>query len=1144
MAPPRPRMRAGTMIAAASIALLHVAAVQANPQGGTVQAGSASIIQQSATRLNVIQQSDKAVIDWRSFSIAPGETTNFQQPSSGSWVLNRVTGSQASQLQGTLSANGRVLLINPNGVLIGPTATIDVAGLAATTADIRDDDFMAGRMYFGQASPEGATVVNQGRITIADTGFAALVAPGVQNSGIITARLGKVSLAGGRTFTLDLDGDNLVKIAVDGDVLQQVLGLDGRQLDALVDNTGRIGAAGGVIQMTAQAAKTLAQASIHQAGTLEAQTYRTVPGAIILDGGSNGKVLADGTVDASGRNPGETGGTVKVLGDKVVLTDHARIDVSGYSGGGTALIGGDFHGAGPEHNATATTVAPNATITADAIGAGDGGRVAIWSDDTTRFAGTVTARGGAQGGDGGFVETSGKNTLAYTGNVDLRAAKGNRGGLLLDPGTITVVAGAANSAPDDGQLAGGSIAALTNGLAPFTLSNGKIVAMLDNADVTLWAQTSIAVNAVIDASLNAGNGNLSLNAPAITLSANVTTKGTQTYAGAVTLGNDIALTTTANNGSLVFTGAVNGGQTLTLATNGSGTVSFGGLVGEGGAALTSLSVTAGTINLSGGSATTGVKTTNGQTYSGPVTLGTDNKLTDAGGTIDFASTVDGAEALAVSNPTGTVTFDGVVGGSVALNSLAVTAGTVNLSGGSATTGVKTTNGQTYSGPVTLGTDNKLTDAGGTIDFASTVDGAKALAVSNPTGTVTFGGLVGEGGAALTSLAVTAGTINLNGGSATTGVKTTNGQTYTGPVTLLSAETLTTTGNGTILFSGPASTVNGNFDLKVTDSGGAGTVEFDGVVGGFAPLNSLAVTAGAIKLDSDSITARSDIALSGTTTFSHALTLTADSIETLGSIEPQSTPLDLTLTAVGGSVTLGTVRNVARLGVTANTVTFTGDADVDNLWMPEATINFSGARPTLRAESGDIALKRIVAEQSIVSLYAGGAVNNGNKGGAVSVDVLGLIVGVHDTSWFTGQVANHSRRQGARRVVVADYSVGKVLFDGYPAIFSLSGSVDTLAMSEAMSQVVRFDEVTRYDARGTQKSPAESAFTNDILVAPYPLELFTADYDLITPTSGSMSYQGLSYFSRGFWDRISNRVDERHLRVIEPRAPFKDGGAPP
>ena len=1063
MAPPRPRMRAGTMIAAASIALLHVAAVQANPQGGTVQAGSASIIQQSATRLNVIQQSDKAVIDWRSFSIAPGETTNFQQPSSGSWVLNRVTGSQASQLQGTLSANGRVLLINPNGVLIGPTATIDVAGLAATTADIRDDDFMAGRMYFGQASPEGATVVNQGRITIADTGFAALVAPGVQNSGIITARLGKVSLAGGRTFTLDLDGDNLVKIAVDGDVLQQVLGLDGRQLDALVDNTGRIGAAGGVIQMTAQAAKTLAQASIHQAGTLEAQTYRTVPGAIILDGGSNGKVLADGTVDASGRNPGETGGTVKVLGDKVVLTDHARIDVSGYSGGGTALIGGDFHGAGPEHNATATTVAPNATITADAIGAGDGGRVAIWSDDTTRFAGTVTARGGAQGGDGGFVETSGKNTLAYTGNVDLRAAKGNRGGLLLDPGTITVVAGAANSAPDDGQLAGGSIAALTNGLAPFTLSNGKIVAMLDNADVTLWAQTSIAVNAVIDASLNAGNGNLSLNAPAITLSANVTTKGTQTYAGAVTLGNDIALTTTANNGSLVFTGAVNGGQTLTLATNGSGTVSFGGLVGEGGAALTSLSVTAGTIN---------------------------------------------------------------------------------LSGGSATTGVKTTNGQTYSGPVTLGTDNKLTDAGGTIDFASTVDGAKALAVSNPTGTVTFGGLVGEGGAALTSLAVTAGTINLNGGSATTGVKTTNGQTYTGPVTLLSAETLTTTGNGTILFSGPASTVNGNFDLKVTDSGGAGTVEFDGVVGGFAPLNSLAVTAGAIKLDSDSITARSDIALSGTTTFSHALTLTADSIETLGSIEPQSTPLDLTLTAVGGSVTLGTVRNVARLGVTANTVTFTGDADVDNLWMPEATINFSGARPTLRAESGDIALKRIVAEQSIVSLYAGGAVNNGNKGGAVSVDVLGLIVGVHDTSWFTGQVANHSRRQGARRVVVADYSVGKVLFDGYPAIFSLSGSVDTLAMSEAMSQVVRFDEVTRYDARGTQKSPAESAFTNDILVAPYPLELFTADYDLITPTSGSMSYQGLSYFSRGFWDRISNRVDERHLRVIEPRAPFKDGGAPP
>ncbi|MGE5536470.1 MAG: filamentous hemagglutinin N-terminal domain-containing protein, partial [Acidobacteriota bacterium] len=238
----------------------------ANPKGGTVTAGSATIIEQSATRLNVIQHSDRAAIDWRSFSIAPGEQTRFQQPSSTSIILNRVTGSQASQINGSLSANGQVLLVNPNGVLVGRSANIDVTGLALSTAGIRNDDFMAGRMNFSQAAPPGSTVVNQGQITIADTGFAALMAPGVANSGVITARLGKVSLGAGRTFTLDFNGDGLLKVAVDGAVLERVLGLDGKQLDALVSNTGRISADGGVIQLTAQAVRDLAQATIHQAG--------------------------------------------------------------------------------------------------------------------------------------------------------------------------------------------------------------------------------------------------------------------------------------------------------------------------------------------------------------------------------------------------------------------------------------------------------------------------------------------------------------------------------------------------------------------------------------------------------------------------------------------------------------------------------------------------------------------------------------------------------------------------------------------------------------------------------------------------------------------------------------------------------------
>ncbi len=168
------------------------------PQGGEVQAGAAEINQVNTDQLNIIQQSDQAVINWQGFSVGEQQQVNFQQPSATSATLNRVRGNQHSDIAGRITANGQVMFVNPNGIVFGPSAVVDVAGLTTTTLDIRNQDFMNGQYSF-QAVPgiPAATVENFGQITVKEGGFAALVAPGVSNSGVITVRLGKVVLASG-----------------------------------------------------------------------------------------------------------------------------------------------------------------------------------------------------------------------------------------------------------------------------------------------------------------------------------------------------------------------------------------------------------------------------------------------------------------------------------------------------------------------------------------------------------------------------------------------------------------------------------------------------------------------------------------------------------------------------------------------------------------------------------------------------------------------------------------------------------------------------------------------------------------------------------------------------------------------------------
>ncbi|MBK8209088.1 MAG: filamentous hemagglutinin N-terminal domain-containing protein [Rhodospirillales bacterium] len=427
----RAALLASTALAGAG--MLNGPLAFANPTSGQVVGGSATITQVPGTT-TIDQGSKRTIIDWRSFSIDGHETTRFNQPGRDAIALNRVRGGEASNIQGQLPANGNVWLINPDGVLIGPKARVDVGGFVATTRDILNEDFMVGRYRFSIPSPNGeAKVVNEGTISIAEGGLAGLVAPHVRNGGVIQGTLAEVVVAGVPTFALDFRGDGLIGF----EATSAVTNVADRS-EPLVVNTGMISADGGDVLLTANAADGVVDRAINMTGVVQARTVADRGGTIVLDGGGNGVVAVAGILDAAGYGAGEHGGSVDVLGERVALLAGSGIDASGDAGGGEVLVGGNYQGKGPERNATLTYVDKDARIAADAKRTGNGGKVIIWSDRTTMANGTISARGGATGGNGGFVEVSGKSNLAFNGAVDVGAAFGLTGTVLFDPANIII----------------------------------------------------------------------------------------------------------------------------------------------------------------------------------------------------------------------------------------------------------------------------------------------------------------------------------------------------------------------------------------------------------------------------------------------------------------------------------------------------------------------------------------------------------------------------------------------------------------------------------------------------------------------------------------------------------------------------------
>ncbi len=421
-----------TRMAALGLAVSNAMTAFAAPTGGAVSAGSASIVATPGTT-TITQSSQNAAINWQSFGIGAAEAVRFVQPNSSSVALNRVLGADPSNILGSLSANGKVFLVNPNGILFAPGAQVNVGGLVASTRNISDADFMAGRYKFDGAG--NGSVVNRGTINASDGGYVALLGANVSNEGIITARLGSVVLASGNAMTLDVAGDGLLNLAVNEGAV-----------NALAQNSGMIRADGGTVLLTAKSAESLLQSAVNNTGVIQAQTIDTRNGTIRLVGDmQNGTVSAGGTLDASGLGAGQTGGNITLAGHHVGLFG-AQVNASGDAGGGTVLVGGGYQGNNAAvPNASATYMSADAKITADAISRGNGGTVVLWSNDSTRASGSISAKGGALGGDGGLIETSG-HALEVNGiSINASAANGKAGTWLLDPADVIIGAGTTNA---------------------------------------------------------------------------------------------------------------------------------------------------------------------------------------------------------------------------------------------------------------------------------------------------------------------------------------------------------------------------------------------------------------------------------------------------------------------------------------------------------------------------------------------------------------------------------------------------------------------------------------------------------------------------------------------------------------------------
>ncbi|MBV8657921.1 MAG: filamentous hemagglutinin N-terminal domain-containing protein [Burkholderiales bacterium] len=942
----------------------------ANPTGGTVASGSASFQQQGNSL--VVTNTPGSIINWQAFSIGQGEVTRFVQQNSTSAVLNRVTGQDPSQILGQLQSNGRVFLINPNGIVFGQGAQIDTAGLVAGTLNISDADFKAGHLSF-QGGTTGS-IQNAANITTPSGGFVYLIAPNIQNSGVIVSPKGEILLAGGSSVEL-VDGvDTALRVKLTAPAGQVT------NVGQLIADQGRIGIFAAAIQQQGLVSANSAQLGANGEVVLKASNSTTLAansttqsngGSVLIDTAAGDTVIS-GTVDVS--NDAGTGGTAVLTGQRVGLFGSADINATGRNGGGTVLVGGDLHGKNPDvHNSQETVVGLGAHIDASATQSGNGGKVIVWSDGLTRTFGQVAVEGGAASGDGGFVEMSGKQSLDWHSAVDTKAPSGKSGTLLLDPTNINVVAGS-------------QIGSVLCGSSPCTLDQLDFFTAPDTnstSQVTLVGATDIAnfAGSVQLQATNSINFQTSVNAyPAAALEADTQT-GDIVVSGGVTI-------TAAN---ISFNTGYSGAKT--------GNIIVGG----------ALVATSGQIDL---------HSANQLQVSGSLTASNNNIYTTSGGDTVISGSLTACTQAQLQSG-GAMTLSGAItstsdlqfssAGNLAQTGGSIMAPTVQMDSGASGVGTISQSGGAIIKALTFdlqgnGSGQQVGSAGSPILFSSFTPGIQANvaiggvplsdmgnpgALASPgsvsaayigyTGTTEAVG-VGENGVVGTLVFTSPGTINLNnvlGGNAT--ITSTGGSVnLTGYTT--NANNLTVNAAQQVVM-GTSASISSTLSLQ-----GGSAIMINSPTTINASVVSMASPAITISSGQNSITANS-------------LAFSTDSLTFSGGPAPTATAAALQLTpytsgsAVDLSNTIASnISGFSTLNMSGGAVTIDGPVSVAGQIAVAATGGFT-AGGALEAGSvavtsgGNISLSGVAAGS--INLNAAGSIQTT---GALNAPSLGLTTG--------------------------------------------------------------------------------------------------------------------------------------------------------
>ena len=766
--------------------------------------GTGTIVTQEGNQFNIWGNAlsrDGANLfhSFEKFGLNSGEIANFLSNPKIHNILGRVVGGNPSLINGLIQVTGgnpNLFLMNPAGIVFGPNASLNVpASFTATTATgigfggnnwfnaIGNNDYqnlIGTPSQFAFDQPNPGSIINAGNLAVPQGQNLMLLGGNVISTGQVSAPGGNITIAA-------VPGKNLVRISQPGHLLSleiepktaggQMLPISPRDLPTLL--TGVTG--------TVETGL-----SVNSAGTVQlTNSGTTIPS-------QTATAIASGTLNVSNSGAGQTGGTVNVIGDRVGLIG-ANINASGSNGGGTVRIGGDYQGKGTVPNALRTFVSGNSVINADALLNGNGGRVIVWADQLTGFYGNISARGGLNFGNGGFVEVSGKENLSFQGRVNLGANNGNLGTLLLDPENITIVPGrdvpGVDNAPDDSQLnvgiAPGQPAGLilsgdvrTDGGVNFTLSDSVLNAQTGNVtleatnDITIenglslnFANVSTPTTITFKANADGiGGGDFVMDqGQSITaLGRNITISGVNVTLGKIDTGN--SLDNKAGNVNLTATGGNLSVGNITTNANanfsaGNVTMSAWGDIQTGSINALSNSLNGGSVTLTstGGSITTGDISTNDNniTLTGAVNLTSDVSLSisGGGGNITFDNTVNGSGNLTVdTGSSGNVSFKDAVGNTAPLADLTVNSNgttqfrgsvsalslTTNAGGSTELYGNVTTSGnQIFNDGVQLFNNLTLDSSNGNITFGSTLDGTQALTLTSSTGNITFNDAVGN-----------------------------------------------------------------------------------------------------------------------------------------------------------------------------------------------------------------------------------------------------------------------------------------------------------------------------------------------------------------------------------------------------------------